>query len=355
MGEGVSPDREAAALHAATVVIDGLDVSVLDRAHLEHMRQGGVTAANYTITLADGFDFRRTVEEIRRVDGIVAEHADLVRPVRSVDDIRAAKAENRTGIIYGFQNATPFERDVRLVAPFHDLGVRIVQLTYMTANLLGDGCLEPRNAGLTAFGRAIIGELDRVGILIDLSHVGDRSTLEAIDAAAGPVAITHANCRALCATPRNKTDEAIRALAGRGGVIGFTPLPAFVTDDPRDATLEGYLDHIDHAVQLVGVDHVGLGMDWVEGQSVATLAPEASTRWGGVSLPAPLGVAMMYPERLRPIAMDLVRTPYPAGISNVAELPNVTSGLLRRGYGVEDVRKILGLNWLRLLGGAWAD
>src|SRR5207245_241904 len=117
-----------------------------------------------------------------------------------------------------------------------------------TANLLADGCLEPRNAGLTEFGRAVIRELNRAGILIDLSHVGDRSTLEAIETSQAPVAFTHANVRALSPSPRNKTDEAIRMLAGRGGVVGLSSLPSFVTEDPRDATLERYLDHFDHAV-----------------------------------------------------------------------------------------------------------
>src|SRR5439155_5343536 len=231
------PSDRARALHEKSIVIDALDVSLPVREHFEHMRAGGVTAANYTITLADGFDFRRTVQEIRAFDHRLEENADILRPIRSVADIEAAKREGRVGILYGFQNATPIERDLRLVEVFARLGVGVIQLTYMTANLLGDGCLEPRNAGLTYFGREVVRELNRCGILVDLSHVGDRSTLEAIDASAVPVAFTHADCRALCGSPRNKTDEAMRALAARGGVMGFTPLPFFVTDDPRDATL----------------------------------------------------------------------------------------------------------------------
>ena len=247
------------ALHRAAIVVDALDVSVMDRTHLEHMRDGGVTAANHTVTLGDGHDFREAVDRIRWLDDHFAANADLARKVTSVAGIRQAKADGRVGIIYGFQNSTPFEGDERLVAVFAALGVRIVQVAYMTGNLLADGCLEPRNAGLTEFGRAVIGELNRNRLLIDLSHVGDRSTLEAIDASADPVAFTHANARALSPSPRNKTDEAMRALAARGGVIGYSSLPSFVTEDPRDATLARYLDHIDYAVQLVGIEHVGLG------------------------------------------------------------------------------------------------
>ena len=346
---------QARALHERSIVIDALDVSLPVREHFEHMRAGGVTAANYTITLADGFDFRRTVQEIRAFDNRLEQNADILRPIRSVAEIKAAKREGRVGIIYGFQNATPIERDLRLVEVFARLGVRIIQLTYMTANLLGDGCLEPRNAGLTYFGREVVRELNRCGILVDLSHVGDRSTLEAIDASAVPVAFTHADCRSLCGSPRNKTDDAMRALAARDGVMGFTPLPFFVTDDPRDATLARYLDHIQHAVDLMGVEHVGLGMDWIEFQTVATLTPEAAVQWGGVSLPGKLGLETMFPEHLRPEAAELVGTPYARGISNVSELPNVTEGLLERGFGESDVAKVLGGNWLRLFAQVWTQ
>ncbi len=344
---------DAGALHRDAIVIDALDVSVMDRTHLEHMRAGGVTAANHTITLGDGHDFREAVDRILVVDDFLDANADLARKVTSAAGIRAAKADGVVGLAYGFQNATPFEGDERLIRVFAALGVRIVQLAYMTANLLADGCLEPRNAGLTEFGRAVTRELNRARLLIDLSHVGDRSTLEAIDASEAPVAFTHANARALSPSPRNKTDEAIRALAARGGVIGFSSLPSFVSEDPRDATLERYLDHIDHVVQLVGVSHVGLGLDFIEGHVPGSLQPRAP-RWGGANLPAgSTGLSKMLPERLRADAAALLYLPYAPGIAGSVELPNVTAGLARRGYGEADIRAILGGNWLRLFELVW--
>jgi len=353
MREPIRPARRATELHKRAVVIDALDVSVMNRVHLEHMHQGGVTAANYTITLGDGLDFRETVHAILAMDTVLEVNADIARPVRSVAEIAAAKSENRVGIVYGFQNATPFERDERLVRVFHALGVRIVQLAYMTGNLLADGCLEPRNGGLSLFGRAVIRELNRHGMLIDLSHVGDRSTLEAIDASAAPVAFTHANIRALADSPRNKTDEALRALAARGGVVGFTSLPGFTASDPREATLERYLDHIDYAVQLIGVEHVGLGLDFVEGHVEGTLQPTAP-RWGGANVPdGTAGLVAMLPtvppEKIR----ELVYRPYADGIQSSDQLPNITDGLLRRGYSDMDVLAILGGNWLRLFEQVW--
>jgi membrane dipeptidase len=345
----------AEALHRDAIVVDALDVSVMDRRHLEHMRDGGVTAANYTITLGDGFGFHETVERILAIDDVLAANADIARNVRSVADIRVAKADGVVGLIYGFQNSTPFEGDERLVRVVAALGVRIVQLAYMTANLLADGCLESRNAGLTEFGRAVTRELNRARILIDLSHVGDRSTLEAIDASADPVAFTHANARELSPSPRNKTYEAIRSLAARGGVMGFSSLPSFVSEDPRDATLDRYLDHIDHVVQMVGIEHVGLGLDFVEGHVPGSLQPRAP-KWGGANLPAGAeGLARMLPERLRAEASTLLYLPYAEGIRGSEELPNVTEGLLRRGYGEDDVRAIIGGNWLRLFEQIWGQ
>ncbi len=349
------PSTDATAVHRSAIVVDALDVSVMDRAHLEHMRDGGVTAANYTITLGDGHAFHETVERILAIDDHLAANADLARKVTSVAAIRQAKRDGVVGLIYGFQNSTPFEGDERLVRVFAGLGVRIVQVAYMTANLLADGCLEPRNAGLTEFGRAVIRELNQNRMLIDLSHVGDRSTLDAIDCSAAPVAFTHANARALSPSPRNKTDEAMRAVAARGGVIGFSSLPSFVSEDPRDATLERYLDHIDHAVQIVGIEHVGLGLDFVEGHVPGSLQPRAP-KWGGANLPAgSTGLAAMLPERLRGEAAALLYLPYAPGIANATEMPNVTDGLLRRGYGEADVRLILGGNWLRLFAEIWGE
>ncbi len=348
------PDSHSAAdLHRESIVIDALDVSVMNRAHLEHMRAGGVTAANHTITLGDGHDFRQAVDQIVHVNGVMAANADIARQVRSVAEIRQAKADGVVGLIYGFQNATPFEGDERLVGVFAALGVRIVQIAYMTANLLADGCLEPRNAGLTEFGRAVIHELNRSRLLVDLSHVGDRSTLEAIDASESPVAFTHANVRAISPSPRNKTDDAIRALAARGGVIGLSSLPSFVSEDPRDADLEKYLDHFDYLVDLVGVSHVGLGLDFVEGHVPGSLQPRAP-RWGGANLPAgSVGLSRMLPERLRPDAATLLYLPYAPGIQGSTDLPNVTEGLLRRGYSEADTAAILGGNWLALFETVW--
>jgi membrane dipeptidase len=339
MGSGTGDaalDERARALHEQAIVIDCLDVSQHDERHWRNMRAGGVTAANVTITVSA--DFKDTCKLIADFNNRVAAHPDLVRPVRTVDDILAAKREGRVGMIYGFQNACPIENDLRFIQLFRDMGVRIVQLTYMAANLLGDGCLEPRNGGLTKFGAAVVKELNRCGMLIDLSHVGHRTTMDAIASSAQPVAITHACARALCRSPRNKEDEAIKALAERGGVMGITSLASFVSDDWREADLARFCDHIDYVANLVGIDHVGLGMDFTENMPVDFLVP---VNWGGTQC---------QPER--PTVTPLPY-PYARGIANAAEFPNVTRELLRRGYSDTDVEKVLGGNWLRLFRQVW--
>lgn len=329
-------EERARALHERAIVIDCLDVSRHDEQHWRNMRAGGVTAANATITVFA--NFQDTCRLIAEFNNRIAAHADLVRPVRSVADIHAAKREGRVGIIYGFQNTSPIEGDVRFIQLFRDLGVRIIQLTYNAANLVGDGCLEPRNAGLTTFGKAVVKEMNRCGILVDLSHVGHRSTMEAIEVSEMPVAFSHACARGLAASPRNKADEAIKALAAKGGVMGITPLATFVADDPRAADLARYCDHIDYVANLVGVDHVALGMDFTENMPYDFLVPVA---WGGVQR-----------SGVRP-SLSPWPIPYARDIDDATKFPNVTRELLRRGYREADVEKVLGGNWLRLFARVW--
>jgi membrane dipeptidase len=330
--------EEARELHDRSVVIDMLDISRMGREHFIRMREGGITAANFTVTVQHGFC--DTVEIIGRYNRTIEQNADVVQRVLSVQDILDAKEHGRTGIIYGLQNSCSVENDLRLVEPLHALGVRVIQLAYMTANLSGDGCLEPRNGGLTVFGGELVKELNRLGVLLDLSHCGQRTTLEAVDASATPVAITHACASALCGHPRNKSDEEIRALAARGGVVGVTSLASFVSDDSDDADLHAYVRHIEHVAELVGIDHVGIGMDFTEDLPFEALVPE---KWGGTHVPTGIEGVADWPIRSA------------RGASSSEEFPNITTALLSRGFSHEDVQKVLGGNFVRLMTETWAD
>lgn len=328
-------NETARTLHQSATVIDCLEICNWSRDVFEAMRRGGLTAANCTCSILEGF--RATAKNIVWWQRAFEEHADLIMPVHNTADIQAAKAQGKTGIILGFQNTSAIEDDLDLLTTFHQLGVRVIQLTYMEANLVGQGCLERIDAGLTSFGLEVIEEMNRLGILIDLSHVGHRTTMEAIEASSRPVAFTHANPISLCNHPRNKPDEAIKAVAARGGVVGATIFPPFL---PRgnDSTLSDYIDVVDYMVDMIGIDHLAVGTDFTMGQPVEWF------NWilTGKSHKGP-ALSLNHPLR------------NPAGIDSPADFPNLTEALLDRGYSEIDTRKILGENMLGLLERVWTS
>lgn len=267
--------------------------------------------------------------------GYAARNSDLFSVVDTAADLDRAKAQGKVAMMMGVQNADHF-RQVGDVRKFHQLGQRCAQLTYNTQNYLGSGGTERVDAGLSDYGVEIVKAMDEVGMLVDVSHCGDRTTLDAIDVAAGPIAITHSNCRALNDHPRLKTDEAIRKLAAKGGVMGITGVRMFVRDrDPT--TVEHIVDHIDHVAKLVGIEHVGIGSD-------ADLN-------GYDDMPA---------EQLK-----LLRGSYKAsyafrekidtdGFDHPKKIYDLTEALIRRRYSDSNIEAVLGGNFRRLLGGIWA-
>jgi membrane dipeptidase len=325
-------DAAAAALHADAVIVDGVNPSVPTRELLGRMCAAGVTAVNVTLAIHEN-----QTEAARALvfwDRFLAANDDLVRPILTVADVRAAKSEGRVGIIYGFQNGSPFEDELDFVALFARLGIRIVQPAYMTQSLIGAGCLEPRDSGLSAFGRDVVHELNDCGVAIDLSHCGPRTTLEAIETSSKPVLFTHANARTLVDNPRNKSDEALLALAAKGGVVGTVAFRSFLAPATREVTLDDLLDQVDYLVELLGADHVGVGTDFTEGRPEGFLERAFGRN-------APPGITPAWPWM------------GPEGFRTVDEFPNVTAGLLARGYDEVTVRKILGENFLRALEAAW--
>ena len=322
------------------VVVDGLNVSNWDSGSVyESLRAGGVTAINATVATWEGFT--ETVDHLACWDARFRERADKIAPIGTVDDILAARRDGRTGIIFGFQNASPIENRIDRLALFHRLGVRIIQVTYHERNLLGDGCYERVDGGLTHFGADAVAEMNRLGILIDLSHVGDWTTLDVIDASEKPVAVTHANAKSYYDVPRNKTDEALRRLAERGGVVGATCITTFLKTGAC-STLPDYVDAIDDMVQRIGIDHVGIGTDFTQDQTDAFWRYIGSQQ--GSSYPA----TYIDPD----VRIDWRRI-YPKGLETPDRLPALADALSDRGYGWQDVEKVLGGNWMRLFREVW--
>jgi membrane dipeptidase len=321
-------------IYEEAIVIDGLNVSNWEsEAVYASLKAGGVTAINATVAVWE--NFTQTMDNIAGWLRRFRARSDLLQ-VRTADDITRAKREGKVGVFLGFQNAAPIENRLERLGLFHALGVRVIQVTYNERNLLGNGCYERHDEGLSHFGVEAIREMNRLGILIDLSHVGDRTTLDTIEVSQQPVAFTHANARAFHEHPRNKTDEALKLLAQKGGVVGANAFTLFLRRG-YDSTLSDYVDAIEDLVDRLGIDHVAIGTDFAQDQ------PKAFFDW----LFAVQGTIYLDKNPLPyPVA-------HPAGLETPDKFPALADELTRRGYAPADVRKILGENWLRLLRAVW--
>jgi membrane dipeptidase len=310
-----------------SIVIDGLAGTSFA---FDALHASGLTAANLTLA-AHNDSFLRAVEWLKDYFAGIEAHADKLLLVRSAADIRRAKAEGRLGLILGFQTAGPVEDDVTNLWVFAQLGIRIVQVTYNQRNLMGSGCYEDNDTGLTYLGKTFVREMNRLGLLVDLSHCGWKTAADVLEVAQQPLVLSHSNPDAKCPISRNVPDELIQGVAATGGVIGMNAHPALCATRPgKRPTLEDFLDVLDYTVNLVGVDHVGLGLDLFEG-----FAPWQHFRWDRRydELDNPWGSV----ERL----------------AVQADMRGIAPGLAERGYTETDIEKILGLNLLRVFDKVW--
>ena len=332
----MSTEQPKPELYDDAIVIDGLNVSNWASTNdYDSLYNGGVTAINATVAIWDGF--RETLDNITDWVYRFDEQSDRLLRIGTVQDIRRAKVEGRTSVILGWQNAAPIENKLDRLALFHKFGVRIIQLTYNERNLLGNGCYERTDEGLSNFRQDAVREMNRLGIVIDLSHVGDRTTLDAIDLSDKPVAITHANARSFFGHVRNKTDDALNLLVEKNGVIGANAFPPFLSAG-FESTLADYVDAIDDLVERAGIDHVVIGTDYTQDQPPSFfnwLFAQQGTKYQDASVD--------YPNPFL----------HPTGMETPDRFSNIAAELVRRGYRNEDVVKVLGGNWLRLFGEVW--
>jgi membrane dipeptidase len=345
----------AAETYRRAIVIDGLGGfgnskgvpgAPLTDAFVQDVRASGITCVHATIlpvgTTAPDTAFTEAVTGIGEYEGEIDRHPDVFSRVRRAADITAAKQAGRTGIVYGFQDGVAFETDLSRLDVLHRLGIRIVQPTYNRRNLLGDGCLEPANAGLSKAGVEAVAKMNELGILVDLSHCGRQTAADAIEASTRPVAFTHTGCDALNANPRNRTDAEMRAVAEKGGVIGCYFMP-FLSEG-RQPTAADIVRHLEHMIDVAGEDHVSLGTD------------------GGVS-------AEVVDDEFRKLFAGFVRERRAAGISAPGETEDgylfanelntprrfetLAEMLSKRGHSDARLEKVLGANLLRLFSEVW--
>lgn len=333
---GLENPNAPEAAEGAGQLIQSIDELVIDARALADARASGVTAVNITLgyVMGDLPPYEHTLHEIKVWDGLIRANSDDLMGVRTAADLYRAKTEGRIGVIYGFQNGVAVGDDLSRIGTFQELGVRVFQLTYNQANHLGDGSMATENRGLTPFGREVVEAVNESRMMVDLSHSGENTCLEAARISTRPVSINHTGCRALTDLPRNKTDEELRLVASRGGFAGIYFMPFL--NPTGHATAADVVEHIDHAVNVCGEDAVGIGTDGpVTGMDDldayrARLAEHVARRQA-----AGVGAAGERADTY-PFVVDL------RGVEQFRELIRL---LEKRGYGSERIEKILGRNF----------
>jgi len=304
---------------------------------LQRFRDSGISVFHVGFGISGVDAYGNVLRDLGLRNGFLAHHhANLMR-VDSPAALDGVKASGKIGVVLGVQNSQHFrtEDDVDF---FHALGQRVSQLTYNHRNMIGNGCLERRDDGISDFGVAVIARMNKAGMAIDVSHCGDRTTLDAFELSVKPVLITHSNCRALVpGHPRCKTDEAIRQMAARGGVMGITGVRNYVKSD-EPTTVEHMLDHYDHVRRVVGMEHLGLGSDMdLDGYDDMPPQEQGSLR---------ASITFQDPYAFRE-KLDI------EGVDHPKRVFDLTEGLVRRGYSDDAIRGVLGDNFRRVLKQIW--
>jgi membrane dipeptidase len=335
-------EERARKIHESAIVVDiGASTNPAEASPyvngeyaLERLRRGGVTALNATVA-GTRDNFRQAINKIMEVRRFVKTRSDAAVLVQTAQDIQRAKAEGKVGVTVYFQQGSAFEDDwLNTIPALQVLGLRVTTLTYNERNLIGCGCYETTDDGLSAYGKQVVRGLNANGIIIDGSHVGQRTVRDAAACSAAPIIYSHTNAAALFPHPRNASDDNLKAVADTGGVIGTTAWEVLLKRSPDHLpTLSDLLDNIDYCASLVGIDHVGIGTDLNENFRAMPIQSVWEATYMGPS----------YRNRELP------------GFEWLSDFPNVTRGLVQRGYSDEDITKVLGGNFMRVAEQVWGQ
>ena len=332
------------ALELATAMVVGeVQTSVQARkAYLDIWERAGVTAASVTCAATSEMSvaFDDAVEAIGNTRAIVDALEDNLTVILKGRDIDRAHQDSKHGLIIDFQDTTPFGGDLGRIEFFYNLGLRIVQLTYNLRNLVGDGCLESYKSGLTYFGKEVVRCLNELGIVVDVSHSSEQVGWDALEISSDPISITHAFSSSVCYHDRGKSDELARAIADKGGYFGVLIVAGFLQNKRMVTTLDDFADHVEHMVNVMGIDHVGIGSDLTGNiiqfpDEMPAAAKHSGRRhddfdWSG------------FREEHRVTGEYQM-----AGYTNFGDWPNITVKLAERGFNERELRQLLGLNFLR--------
>jgi membrane dipeptidase len=312
--------------------IDGLQYANWSEKIFRQMRQGGLDAVHVTITYHE--TFRETVLVIERWNRWFERYPELVFQGRTAADVVRARESGRTAIFFGSQNPSCIEDDIGLVEVLHTLGLRFMQLTYNNQSLLAAGCYEAEDSGLTRMGRAVVREMNRVGLVVDMSHSAERSTLEAIEHSTRPITISHANPASWHPARRNKSDTVLKALAASGGMLGFSVYPHHL-EGGSACTLDSFCEMIVRTADLMGPERLGIGTDLCQDQPDSIVEWMRSGRWTkDVDYGEGSATAPGFP-------------PMPDWFADNRDFGRIAEGLARTGLSAAEVEGIVGGNWLR--------
>ncbi len=314
------------------LIIDGLQYSNWNRDLFLQMRAGGLDCLHVTIAYHE--TCLETLRNIGQWNQLFEQHGDLIVQAGSAEEVLQAQKAGKTGVVFGFQNCSPIEDDFSLIEIFHRLGVRFMQLSYNNQSLLASGCYESTDSGVTRFGRQVIREMNRVGMVIDMSHSAERSTLEAIEWSQRPIAITHANPAFFEPAMRNKSDAVLTALGESGGMLGFSLYPFHLKNGP-DCSLDDFCSMVAEAVELMGIDHIGVGSDLCQNQPDSVVEWMRNGRWNKAT------------DFGEGTASNAGWPTQPAWFSNSTHYSNLAAGLRAKGFAKTDIEKVMGRNWLR--------
>jgi len=347
-------EERARAVHESAFVYDAtlFDPGFLkdEKGEIQSLVDGGLSGANLTFC-GHMHNFARGMDSFFQHVKVIERNSERVRFCTTVRELEQCKKEGKVGIVAHFQDGKPIEDNLDYLRLFQRMGLRILQLTYNVQNFIGAGCCERNDTGLSYFGLQVVEECNHLGILVDLSHCNHATAWDAIRHSKRPVAFTHVGIHRLCpAHGRNKPDDLLKAVVDTGGVVGIVWFPPFVKRDPEthqvlQATVNDVLNQMEYAIDLLGADHVGIGTDLSDYNARTLEVPaDSSIRWYRTLRPDVFGAGPI--DRY---------DPFPLGLDSHALMMNVTRGLVKRGYSDDDIRKILGGNWLRLLKDIWGE
>ncbi len=318
-----------------SALANGTDPLKFSREEILAIRESGIDVFHPATGMGGPGVQLDVMNHMAAYNGLVAEHPDLLMRIDSVADIDAVRHNNKTGILLGIQNSDHF-KTAGDVKRYYFAGQRISQLTYNTQNMIASGSTDRIDGGISDYGQSIVTAMNEIGMAVDVSHCGDQTSLDAFELSAKPVLITHSNCRALTpGHPRCKTDELIRLMASKGSAMGVTAVRNFVRND-EPTTIEHYIDHIDHIVKLVGIEHVGIGTD--------------SDLAGYDALPTEIYEQLRASYKSSYGFRDKLDI---EGLDHPKKMYDLTEALIRRGYSDDNIRAILGENFRRVLGDIW--